>query len=256
MASLLVLLMCLLTLLRLLPNAMASVTLFNGAQQEIFEDATSGCLVALNHSLNCDTSVQMLSYDLDRLQFSGDSLTTLCKSPCLSSLLALDSAVSSACGDYDIQFNGAFLSATKIVDLFIYKYNTSCMTDSKGSFCLMVEDTWDVGSLNSSGTATWPMFTNKTYPDFNDNPNGSPREDLDGNLFDDSDPLPVFQSYGLELDLTGQDYYQDGIQLNWEGHGWPEALEYDEYPLEIQCSECFLAQYRFGIESQWGEVYE
>ncbi|KAI1755045.1 hypothetical protein F4782DRAFT_489763 [Xylaria castorea] len=120
----------------------------------------------------------------------------------------------------------------------------------------MVEETWDVGSLNSSGIATWPMFTNKTYPDFNNSPDGSPREDLDGNPIDDSDTSPVFQSYGLELDLSGQDYYQDGIQLDWEGHGWPEALEYDEYPLEIQCSECFLAQYQFGIESRWEEVYD
>lgn len=235
---------------------MAAVTLFNGAQQAIFEDATSACLAAFNLTLNCDPSVQMLSYDLDRLEFTEASLTTLCKSSCLSSLLALDSAVSSACGDYDIEFNGAFLSATQTVDLFLYKYNMSCLADSEGSFCLLVEETWDVGSLNSSGTATWPMFTNKTYPDFDNSPDGSPREDVDGNLIDDSDASPVFQSYGLELDLTGQDYYQDGILLNREGHGWPEALEYDEYPLEIQCSECFLAQYRFGIESQWGEVYD
>lgn len=254
MASLLVLPICLLALG--LPGVMADVTLFNGAQQAIFEDATSGCLAAFNQSLACDPSVQMLSYDLDRLEFTQDSLTTLCKPSCLSGLLTLDNAVSSACGNYDIEFNGAFLLATQIVDLFIYKYNTSCMADSKGSFCLMVEETWDVGALNSSGTATWPTFTNKTYPDFNNSPDGTPREDLDGNVIDNSDSSPIFNSYGLQLDLSGQDYYQDGIGLDWVGHGWPVTLEYDEYPLEIQCSECFLAQYRFGIESQWGEVYE
>lgn len=46
------------------------------------------------------------------------------------------------------------------------------------------------------------------------------------------------------------------IALGWQGHGHDEPLEYDEYPLELQCSECFLAQYKHGIESQWGEVYE
>jgi hypothetical protein len=255
MAISLVLHICLLASLRL-PEVMAAVTLFNGAQQAIFEDATTGCLAAFNQTLNCDASVQMLSYDLDRLEFSESSLTTLCTSSCLSSLLTLESTVSSACGDYDIEFNGAFLSATQVVDLFLYKYNMSCMADSKGSFCLLVEETWNIGELNNSGTVTWPTHTNKIYPDFNNSPDGSPREDLDGNIIDDSDPSPMFQSYGLQLDLGGQDYYQDGIQLDWEGHGWPETLEYDEYPLEIQCSECFLSQYRFGIESQWGEVYE
>lgn len=74
---------------------------------------------------------------------------------------------------------------------------------------------------------------------------------------DESDPSPTFSDYGLNLSvMLGQDYYQDGISMDYEGHGWPTALEYDEYPLEIQCSECFLAQYKLGIESQWGEVYD
>jgi hypothetical protein len=25
-----------------------------------------------------------------------------------------------------------------------------------------------------------------------------------------------------------------------DNYGWPEPLEFDEYPLEIQCSSCFL----------------
>lgn len=82
---------------------------------------------------------------------------------------------------------------------------------------------------------------------------------------DDSDPSPTlaggggagFSDYGLNLSLMlGQDYYQDGISMDYQGHGWPTALDYDKYPLEIQCSECFLAQYKLGIESQWGEVYD
>lgn len=81
--------------------------------------------------------------------------------------------------------------------------------------------------------------------------------DSDGNLVDNSDPAPTFSDYGLNLSvMLGQDFYQDGISMDYQGHGWPTALDYDEYPLEIQCSECFLAQYRLGIESQWGEVYD
>lgn len=240
-----------------LPSAFAATTLFNGGQEAIFENASTGCLAAFNLSLACDQSIQLLSNDLDRLELTQASLTTLCKPSCLSSLLALDSAVSSACGEHDdIEFNGGFLSAVQIVDLFTYKYNMSCLADKNGSFCLVVEETWDIGSLNSSGSATWPRFTNKTYPDFDYSPDGTPQEDMDGNYVDNFEPLSKFVDYGVPLDLSGQDYYQDGLNLSYIGHGWPEALEYDEYPIEIQCSECFLAQYRLGIESQWGEVYE
>lgn len=237
---------------------LGSTLLFNGAQSTIFSDATTSCITAFNTSLECDPLVQLLSYDMDRLELSETSLTTLCTSSCSSSLLQLESAVSSGCGSYEIDFNGAYLSAVQVVNLFTYKYNMSCLADSSGAFCLMVEESWDIAALNNSGKATWPVFTNKTYPNFDDDPdNGTPSQDPDGNLVDNSDPSPSFSDYGLNLTvMLGQDYYQDGVSMDYEGHGWPTALEYDEYPLEIQCSECFLAQYRLGIESQWGEVYD
>lgn len=238
------------------PLALADTLLFNGAQDGIFEDASTECLAAFNTSLACDSSVQLLSYDMDRLEFDQDSLTTLCTASCSSSLRELETAVASACRTYDVEFNGAYLTAVQVVDLFFYKYNMSCLADGSGSFCLMVEDTWDVDALDASGQATWPTFTNKTYPNFQDNDDGSPSEDEDGNLVDLSEELQAFTDYGLELDPSGQNYYQEGISVNYTGHGWPTALEYDEYPLEIQCSECFLAQYKLGIESQWGEPFD
>lgn len=244
-------------LLALQPWVCKAITLFNGAQEAVLEEAPTQCLAAFDTDLSCDAKVQMLSYDMDRLDFSENDLTNLCTSSCYAGLQKLESAVSSACGTYDFEFNGAHLSAVQVVDLFLYKYNMSCLAESSGSFCLMVEQTWDVGALNSSGTATWPTYINKTYPYFEDgNYDGTPLQDVDGNLVDNSDPPPSFADYGLELPLNGQDYFSDAISMDWQGHGWPEALEYDEYPLEIQCSECFLAQYKQGIESQWGEVYE
>ncbi|KUI66076.1 hypothetical protein VM1G_02487 [Cytospora mali] len=237
---------------------LGSTLLFNGAQSAIFTDATTSCLTAFNTSLDCDPLVQLLSYDMDRLELTEDLLTALCTSSCSSSLVQLESAVSSSCGSYELDFNGAYLSAVQVVDLFTYKYNMSCLADSSGAFCLMVEESWDIAALNNSGNATWPMYTNKTYPNFDDDPdNGTPTEDIDGNLVDNSNPSPSFSDYGLNLSvMLGQDYYQDGISMDYQGHGWPTALDYDEYPLEIQCSECFLAQYKLGIESQWGEVYD
>ena len=130
--------------------AAADTKLLNGAQEAIFEDITTQCSTAFNTSLACDVSVQTLSYDFDRLNFTTDDLSALCTSSCLSSLLTLESAVSSACGTYEVDFNGATISAVQVVDLFIYKYNMSCLADSTGSFCLLVEETWNVGSLNSS----------------------------------------------------------------------------------------------------------
>lgn len=32
------------------------------------------------------------------------------------------------------------------------------------------------------------------------------------------------------------------------------GLEYDEYPQEIQCSNCFLEWFKLGFTSQWGET--
>ncbi|PYI13867.1 hypothetical protein BO99DRAFT_314610, partial [Aspergillus violaceofuscus CBS 115571] len=232
-------------------------SLFNGAQEAMFQDAPSECLAAFNTTLNCDPKVQLLSYDFDRLDWTEADLTTLCTSPCYSSLQALNETVTSSCGSYEFDFNNAELTAVQVVDLYMYKYNMSCLTEiATGSFCLIVEQSWNLTALNQSGTITWPEFTNVTFPNFVDNDDGAPSLDLDDNPLDESNPSPRFNDYGLQLELSGQDYYQEGIPLDWQGHGWPTILEYDEYPLEIQCSDCFLAQYKLGIESQWGEVYE
>ncbi|KAK5739014.1 hypothetical protein LTR17_005532 [Elasticomyces elasticus] len=237
--------------------AIADTRLFNGAQRAIFDDdAPSQCLDAFDTTLACDYKVQLLSFDMSRLEFNETDLQNLCTPSCYTSLLELNTTVSSSCGTYDFDFNGAYLSAVQVVDLFIYKYDMSCLADSSGQFCLLVENTWDVRSLNLSGTATWPTYTNKSFPNFDLDSDGSPLKDFDGNFVDMSDPRPVFTDYGLNLSMAGQDYYQQGIPLDWEGHGWHEVLEYDEYPLEIQCSECFLGQYRHGIESIWGEGYD
>jgi len=176
----------------------ADTTLFNGAQELVSEDASTQCLNAFNTSLACDYKVQLLSYDMDRLEFNETDLTSLCTSSCYSSLSDLNDTVSSDCGDYDSEFNGAYLSTVQVVDLFICKYNMSCLADSSGSFCLMVEEIWDVGSLNSSGTATWPTYTNVSFPNSAGDSDGTPVEDSECNLVDMSDPPPVFTDYGLK----------------------------------------------------------
>jgi hypothetical protein len=244
-------------LFRIIP--VDATTLFNGAQSIVFEDASPACLAAFDNSLACDDRVQLLGgYDLDTLEFDQAALSSLCTSDCRDSLLALESVVSSACNDYDIDFNGGYISATEVVDLFAYKYNMSCLADSSGNFCTIVEAAWDVDLLNASGRATWPTHTDKLYPDFSEGSDGEPRQDVDGTYIDQSDDIIQWPDWAAELELgnSGTDYFLEPISPDWKGHGHDGPLEYDEYPLEIQCSECFLARYKLGIESLWGEVYE
>ena len=41
--------------------------------------------------------------------------------------------------------------------------------------------------------------------------------------------------------MAAMDYYMivPG-PVDDDNYGWPDPLDYDEYPLEIQCSSCFL----------------
>lgn len=244
----------------ILRTAHADTTLFNGAQDTVFEDASSECLAAFDTRMACNDKVQLLGgFDMDSLAFTEADLSDLCNTNCKGSLEVLRDAVSSACGDYDIDFNGAFISATEVVDLFAYKFDMTCLADSSRNFCAMVEESWDVDALVASGQATWPTFTQKEYPDFTEGKtDGAPARDIDGTLIDNSDDPIIWPAWEYHVDLedSGEDYFQEPIPPDWRGHGYDDPLEYDEYPLEIQCSECFLARYKRGIESQWGEVYE
>ena len=41
--------------------------------------------------------------------------------------------------------------------------------------------------------------------------------------------------------LKAEDYFTETESpIDDDNFGWPEPLEYDEYPLEIQCSTCAL----------------
>ncbi|RMY56732.1 hypothetical protein D0865_03497 [Hortaea werneckii] len=237
----------------------ARTTLFNGAQHLVFDDAPAGCLAAFGQPLVCDDEIQLLGYDFDSFELTETFLDALCSKDCARSLLSLKDAVSSACGKYDTPFNGAYISAVEVVDLFAYKYNMSCLANTRGEFCLIVEQQWDVDSLDLNGHATWPAYTEQIYPDFSEGDyDRSPAEDVDGillDLFDDPIMWSEWNSH-LQLDESGEDYFLEPILPDWRGHGHDLPLEYNEYPLEIQCSECFLAQYRHGIESKWGEVYD
>jgi LysM repeat protein len=54
-----------------------------------------------------------------------------------------------------------------------------------------------------------------------------------------------------------QDYLYDEYPIvDDTNYGWPEVLEFDEYPLEIQCSPCFIDKFKYGLSSKWGDVFD
>nr|POE65198.1 lysm domain-containing protein [Quercus suber] len=56
--------------------------------------------------------------------------------------------------------------------------------------------------------------------------------------------------------IAGQDWYLDRTGSTYSNYGWPYPLNFDEYPIQIQCSSCFLQKLSFGIASMYGNTYE
>ncbi|MCJ1311630.1 hypothetical protein MMC25_005303 [Agyrium rufum] len=225
--------------------------LFNGMQAGLFTDASTACLQAFNSSLACATTVQLLGFDLEYLSWSQTDLASLCTSACSYSLSTLASAVSSACGSYEVDFNGGEMTAVQVIDLFRYKYQMSCLSDTAtNQFCLVEERTWNITQLNMTGQATWPLYTNKTYPNWIENDDGSPLLDYDGTIIADPfDDPPQFQYFPYPLDPTGIDYYTIGTNPDFSNYGWPLPLEYDEYPLQYRACDNLFLNYAYCVSS-------
>jgi hypothetical protein len=82
--------------------------------------------------------------------------------------------------------------------------------------------------LNVTGEATWPTYTNVSYPIFNDD--GTYYLDPSGiDYFDDYEPYR-WTTFTDNLDLSGSNYYYSQMDetTDWSNYGWPEPLEYDE----------------------------
>lgn len=98
----------------------------------------------------------------------------------------------------------------------------------------------------AAGTATWPLYTNKTYPNF-ENPNWEPDDDP---WSDDSYGNSTSDFY-TDLPLAPNEYFIGSSFKAFAdcSYGWCETLDYDEHPLEIQCSSCMLERIKYGISS-------
>lgn len=94
--------------------------------------------------------------------------------------------------------------------------------------------------MDTTGKATWPVNTNKCYYDISQ---GQWDIHVDG-VNECSEPFDFQFRKASEVrggQLKAVDYFIEwGDPIDDDNYGWPEPLEYDEYPLEIQCSSCAL----------------
>jgi hypothetical protein len=255
--------------------SLASTTIFNGRQSAIFPNGTSqACMSSFDYNLDCDVSFGLLYQQNNWVDWNATTLTayvgtssyigcpiclsdlfhSLCTENCRTSFNALKRRVRSACADLSFELGSATLNAERIVDFYTYKYNLTCLS-SGSSWCLLDEKKWFLEFLP---TTTWPKYTDKWYPDWSNDPvNGTSRVDKNGTtiLPYNTVPPPVatFES-GMKQAL---DYRT--LPAPATGTLNPNStigLEYDEYPLEIQCSSCFLQRFKLGFMSRWGETYD
>ncbi|MCJ1415007.1 hypothetical protein MMC32_001337 [Xylographa parallela] len=152
------------------------------------------------------------------------------------------------------------MSYIQVVDLFQYKWGLTCLADAaSGEFCTDVESSWNITTMVADDDATWPNYTQKTFYDISSG-SWAPFTDLNGTLADpyDYDIWLNASDVGiLEGQMTGLDYYVVRPEPSDDSNfGWTVPLFPDQYPLQIQCSSCFLQRFLYGMESTWGDVWD
>lgn len=94
----------------------------------------------------------------------------------------------------------------------------------------------------AAGTVQWPGNTYKEYIDI-DSGGWGPLQDVDDTFIYPYDDYlwPNVSLVQTGLTPVALDYFYDQPDpVDDDNYGWTLPLHYDEYPLEIQCSQCFL----------------
>lgn len=97
----------------------------------------------------------------------------------------------------------------------------------------------------ASHSATWPTHTAKCYPEkVNDGYEFSIPCGFNGfcdSFWDDEQPSrKASETAPYSVSKAALDYYYDRTVIDDDNFGWPDSLEDDEYPIEMQCSYCFV----------------
>ncbi|GAM83791.1 hypothetical protein ANO11243_017810 [Dothideomycetidae sp. 11243] len=243
-------------------GAQNSTMLWDGLQNSALGSGlSSACDGALNTTLNCPANeLQYLSWSMQSVQWSTAQLNSLCTPACSSSLSTLLSNVQSGCGSAAFNFNGGQMTWVQQIQYLQYKYGLVCLKDAATSnFCTDVENSWNINSMVAAGSATWPSNTAKCYPNLASDSIDATL-DTNGSCINTFD-VSVFQDNTLGWTASGQvqaaDFYSSrGAPNPNDNYGWPQPLEADEYPLQIQCSSCFVQKYIYGYSSTWGDLWD
>ncbi|PQE11550.1 Chitin- type 1 protein [Rutstroemia sp. NJR-2017a WRK4] len=218
-------------------------SLYNGLHKVVLSaDISDACDIALNTELNCESLIQLTPYSIQRTNWTTSSLESLCTTACQTGLTALHSVSQSACADDTFYIDGNSMSLHELVDLIDYKWSLICLKDaSTQEYCLNVEDSWNITTMVANGAATWPTNTQKCYLDSSQGFWQHMTDENGACIEPDWEELnSVFDTSGRE-EMSAIDYYVDAADpIDDDNYGWVDALDFDEYPLEIQCSSCFL----------------
>ncbi|ROT38623.1 hypothetical protein SODALDRAFT_333232 [Sodiomyces alkalinus F11] len=109
---------------------------------------------------------------------------------------------------------------------------------------------WDISG--DDGDLTWPEHTFKCWID-EETGECFPEDEF---AYHEVDDIPEWMF--PEGDYAAEDYFRDrsGVLEGAKRHslGSSQALDWDEYPLEIQCNRCFWKTFAMGQENQWSHM--
>ncbi|KAK3933532.1 hypothetical protein QBC46DRAFT_463001 [Diplogelasinospora grovesii] len=230
----------------------ATVSLYNGLQATVLTpNITTSCNDTFNIALECESLIQLTPYRIAHVNWDASSLSALCTTACKSSLAELTTASESTCGNDVFYIDGNNMTLHHLVDLIQYKWGLLY-------FCLNVEDTWSITTMEAENAATWPNNTQKCYLGSSEgywqhytDGNGTCIEPEWGH-----EKSSVFETSGYTGMAAMDYYYTVPAPIDDDNYGWAEILDFDEYPLEIQCSSCFLQKFKYGYEGSWGNTWD
>lgn len=112
---------------------------------------------------------------------------------------------------------------------------------SKLEMTKLTYSSWNITTMVTNGAATWPVNPPKCYLDSSQYVWEHLTDENGICIEPDWDELDsVFDTSGRD-EMSAMDYYADAAEpIDDDNYGWVGALDFDEYPLEIQCSSCFL----------------
>lgn len=116
------------------------------------------------------------------------------------------------------------------------------MSRNMSNLKLTFQISWNITAMLAEGKATWPNNTEKEYIDI-DSGGWGPLLDVDeSSIYPYNDYLWVNASdVNAGASMKSLDYYiERGGIIDDDNYGWLLPLDLDEYPIQIQCSECFL----------------